>query len=99
MNYSLVRSDEFQSWLNKLRDRRAIQLIALRVARLENGHIGDVRSIGNGIRELRLHYGPGYRIYFQIRGSEIILLLCGGDKGSQSRDIEQANRIAENWDR
>jgi putative addiction module killer protein len=97
VSYKLVESDTFLSWIENLRDRKAKQVIASRLARLELGLIGDAVSVGHGISEARIHYGPGYRIYFQVRGSEIILLLCGGDKSSQPRDIEQAKLIAAGW--
>jgi putative addiction module killer protein len=69
-------------------------MIAARLFRLANGLAGDVAPVGQGISELRIHYGPGYRIYFQRRGDEIIILLCGGDKSTQDRDIEKAKRLA-----
>jgi len=69
----------------------------LRIARLTYGHLGDVKPVGGGISELRIHYGAGYRIYFQQRGKEIILLLCGDDKSTQQRDIEKALVIAKQW--
>jgi putative addiction module killer protein len=99
MSYRLVRSTEFVEWIEYLRDRKAKQIVAARLARIEFGLFGDVASVGNGVSELRIHYGPGYRIYFQVRETEIILLLCGGDKGSQVRDIERAKQIAFSWDR
>ena len=69
-------------------------VIAARLFRLANGLFGDVSAVGEGISELRIHYGPGYRIYFQQRNQEILLLLCGGDKASQNRDIATAKRLA-----
>jgi putative addiction module killer protein len=81
----------------KLKDQRARALIASRLDRLAFGHVGDVRPVGNGINELRIHHGPGYRVYFQRRGGLLIVLLCGGDKGSQSKDIAEAKRLAEEW--
>ncbi|MGR0135054.1 type II toxin-antitoxin system RelE/ParE family toxin, partial [Pseudomonas aeruginosa] len=65
--------------------------------RLANGLPGDVSPVGQGVSELRIHYGPGYRVYFQQRGTEIVILLCGGDKSSQARDIEMAKRLANEW--
>ncbi|MBD1400285.1 type II toxin-antitoxin system RelE/ParE family toxin [Pelovirga terrestris] len=87
----------YQRWQGKLKDRRAKALIAARVFRLANGLPGDVKSIGQGVRELRIHFGPGYRVYFYQRGNELILLLCGGDKGSQKKDIEVAIQLADQW--
>jgi putative addiction module killer protein len=65
--------------------------------RLAYGHAGDVAPVGEGIGELRIHYGPGYRVYFQRRGHIVIVLLCGGDKGSQAKDIKAAKRLADEW--
>ena len=81
----------------RLRDERARGLIASRLDRLAYGHIGDVEPVGQGISEMRIHYGPGYRIYFQRRGNTIIVLLCGGDKSTQSKDIKTAKRLASEW--
>jgi len=64
---------------------------------LANGLLGDVEPVGQGVSELRIHYGPGYRVYFQQRGNELVLLLCGGDKSSQARDIETAKMLASQW--
>lgn len=82
-------------WLTALRDLEAASRIALRLKRIESGLLGDVRPVGGGVSEMRIDYGPGYRIYFQLRGRVLILLLCGGDKGSQSHDIKRAKDIAE----
>lgn len=71
--------------------------IAIRIERLEAGNPGDVRPVGGGISELRITYGPGYRVYYMQRGSTVIVLLCGGDKSSQQRDVKAAHRIAEEW--
>lgn len=84
----------FLKWERGLRDKKARAVIAARIDRLSYGLASDVKSVGDGVMELRIHYGPGYRIYFIRRGSEIIFLLCGGDKASQSRDIEAAKRLA-----
>ena len=85
---------EFRSWLSGLRDREARARILLRIKRIEGGNVGDARSVGGGVSELRLHFGPGYRIYFAQRGNVVVLLLCGGDKGSQDRDIATAKALA-----
>jgi putative addiction module killer protein len=87
----------FMTWESHLKDRRAKAAIAARIFRLANGLAGDVAPVGQGVSELRIHYGPGYRVYFQQRGSEIVILLCGGDKGSQPKDIETAKRLAAEW--
>lgn len=89
----LKQTETFKKWENKLKDRQARAIISARLFRLANGLLGDIAPIGNGISELRIHYGPGYRIYFCQTGHEIILLLCGGDKGSQARDIEIAKKM------
>lgn len=94
----LKQSDTFRKWEAKLKDQKAKALIAARLFRLSNGLEGDVSPVGAGISELRIHYGPGYRIYFKRKGQEIIILLCGGDKGSQDRDIRLAKTIAADWD-
>ena len=72
-------------------------MIAYRLDRLAFGHFGDAEPVGQGISELRIHYGPGYRIYFHQRGNTIIVLLCGGDKGTQAGDIKTAKRLAAEW--
>lgn len=95
--FQLKQTAEFRKWERKLRDERARAIIAARLFRLANGLAGDVSPVGGGISELRIHHGPGYRIYFRQVGSEIIVLLCGGDKGSQARDIQQAKQLAEEW--
>ncbi|WP_121210732.1 type II toxin-antitoxin system RelE/ParE family toxin [Pseudomonas aeruginosa] len=87
----------FMAWESKLKDRRAKAVIAARIFRLANGLPGDVSPVGQGVSELRIHYGPGYRVYFQQRRTEIVILLCGGDKSSQARDIEMAKRLANEW--
>ena len=78
-------------------DHRARAIIASRLDRLAQGHPGDVEPVGEGISELRIHYGPGYRVYFQKRGSTIVVLLCGGDKSTQAKDIGVAKRLAAEW--
>ncbi len=93
----LRQTDTFRKWWQHLKDERARGVIFGRLDRLAYGHAGDVSPIGEGISELRIHYGPGYRVYFQKRGSTIIVLLCGGDKGSQKRDIRTAKRLAKDW--
>lgn len=82
-------------WLTGLRDQKAIARIQIRIDRLALGNPGDVRPVGSGISEMRIDYGPGYRVYFSQRGSEIVILLCGGDKTTQTSDIEKAKRVNE----
>ena len=83
-------NEPFQVWLNKLRDKQARRRIIKRLFRLEHGNYGDVAPIGEGLSELRLHFGPGYRVYFGEDVDNIVIILCGGDKDSQSLDIEDA---------
>jgi putative addiction module killer protein len=87
----------YEKWRKRLKDVRARALIASRITRLAYGHTGDAKPIGQGLSELRIHYGPGYRIYFQRRGDTVILLLCGGAKSTQEKDIETAKHLAEEW--
>ncbi len=93
----LIRSDTFDRWLTDLQDRRAVARIAARLDRLASGNPGDAQPVGNGVSELRIHYGPGYRVYFLHRGPVLIVLLCGGDKSSQDKDITQAKALAAEW--
>jgi len=93
----LKQTETFRKWRMKLKDERAKAIIASRLDRLGYGHEGDATPVGQGISELRVHHGPGYRIYFQRRGTMLIVLLCGGDKGSQEKDIRTAKRLAAEW--
>jgi putative addiction module killer protein len=93
----LKQTETFQKWRTSLTDAKVLGLIASRLDRLAFGHPGDAQPIGEGISELRIHYGPGYRVYFQQRGNTIIVLLCGGDKSTQAKDIKTAKRLASEW--
>ena len=93
----LKQTETFRKWRTKLKDERARVLIASRLDRLAFGHAGDAEPVGEGVSELRIHHGPGYRVYFQQRGNTLTLLLCGGDKGSQDKDILVAKRLAAEW--
>ena len=86
--------DTFSHWLEKLKDRQNRVRILDRFSRLSDGLFGDSHSVGGGVSELRLDFGPGYRIYYTLRGVELVILLVGGDKSSQSRDIERAKQLA-----
>ena len=89
------KTNLFMKWLTELRDQKAIARIQIRIDRLALGNPGDVRPVGSSISEMRIDYGPGYRVYFSQRGSEIVILLCGGDKTTQTSDIEKAKRVNE----
>jgi len=92
--FSVRQTDEFAKWLRALRDNRARAKILVRIQRLAAGNPGDVAPVGDGISELRIHYGPGYRVYYRQKGDEVVILLCGGDKSTQDGDIREAKRIA-----
>lgn len=93
----LKQTQTYEKWESRLRDKRAKTIIASRLMRLAEGLSGDVEPVGEGISELRIHYGPGYRIYFQRRGNLIVVLLCAGDKSTQTRDIAAARKLANEW--
>jgi putative addiction module killer protein len=93
----IIKSDTFDSWLQNLRDIRARARILARIDRLAQGNPGDVKPVGEGISEMRIDYGPGYRIYFIKQGLIVAILLCGGDKSSQDSDIKIAKAIASQW--
>jgi putative addiction module killer protein len=88
------RTPEFDGWLRRLRDEKAKARIASRMQRMAFGNPGDCRSLGGGLMEMRVDHGPGYRIYFTQRGPDVAILLCGGDKRRQQRDIERARELA-----
>ena len=88
------RTERFVVWLNAVRDARAVAKIAIRIKRLADGNFGDVAPVGEGVSELRIHHGPGYRVYFVQRGEMVVILLCGGDKATQTRDITLAKALA-----
>ncbi len=87
---------EFSDWMQALRDSMARARIAARIRRLQLGNPGDVQAVGEGVSELRVHHGPGYRVYFVWHGDEIVILLCGGEKKSQDKDIARAKALAKN---
>ncbi|MFC0225689.1 type II toxin-antitoxin system RelE/ParE family toxin [Serratia aquatilis] len=93
----IIRSETFSNWLTALKDARARARILMRIDRMKEGNFGDSEPIGDGLSEARIHYGPGYRVYFMHQGNQIVVLLCGGDKTTQSKDIKQAKRIAQAW--
>ncbi|MBP7469451.1 MAG: type II toxin-antitoxin system RelE/ParE family toxin [Thauera sp.] len=91
---SLQTTDVFDHWYDGLRDRQGRARIAARLRRVELGNFGDVKPVGSGVSELRIDYGPGYRVYLTQRGLEVVILLAGGDKRTQSKDIEAAIEMA-----
>jgi putative addiction module killer protein len=93
----IIESSDFTAWFGRLRDANAKTRILVRIRRLGLGNPGDVKPVGEGISEMRILYGPGYRIYFQQRGNLLVILLCGGDKASQRADIARAKVIASQW--
>jgi putative addiction module killer protein len=95
--FEIIKSDLFDRWFSGLRDRQAAFRILARLDRVALGNLGDTKSVGDGIFELRIDFGPGYRIYFLRSGQKVIVLLCGGDKSTQDRDIVTAKDIAKNW--
>ena len=93
----MIRETEnFKKWIRNLKDQIARSIINARIRRISAGNFGDTRPVGDGISELRIDYGPGYRVYFIQQENEIVILLCGGDKSTQSKDIEVAKRIVKN---
>jgi putative addiction module killer protein len=93
----VLKSATFEAWFSNLRDRQAQVRINARIRRLSLGNPGDVKSVGSGVSELRIDYGPGYRVYFLRRGDILAVLLCGGDKRTQDADIKRAIEVAKHW--
>lgn len=94
----VIQSETFRNWLSKLKDRQAIARINARILRVaESGNFGDAKPAREGISEMRIDYGPGYRIYFMQRGAVLVVLLAGGDKRTQDADIRRAIEIAKDW--
>lgn len=91
--FELRQTPVFEKWFLRLKDRKARAKIAKRLTFLETGHFGDAKPVGDSVTELRIHFGPGYRIYVTKKGEQIIVLLCGGDKSSQQRDIDRAKAL------
>lgn len=88
------QTSSFTKWIDGLRDNNARARIVTRIRRMEIGNLGDVRPVGEGVSEARIPYGPGYRLYFIQQGSQIVILLCGGDKSTQGKDIAAAKEMA-----
>ena len=92
--FAIYTTDAFDAWFFNLRDRDAKTRIQARIDRAEEGNFGDSEPVGEGVSEMRIHFGPGYRVYFIRRGMEVVVLLAGGDKSSQAKDIKAALRLA-----
>ena len=89
--FEVIKSETYSRWISKLKDQQAVARINARIRRLSgSGHFGDVKPVREGVSEMRIDYGPGYRVYYQQKDSRLIILLAGGDKSSQVRDIEEA---------
>jgi putative addiction module killer protein len=93
------KTDVYAEWIDNLRDLQGRARILVRVERLASGNPGDVKAISGGVSELRVHFGPGYRVYFSQRGDDIVILLAGGDKRTQTRDIQTALQLAKNLEK
>ena len=94
----IKQSDTFRQWLSSLKDRQGRARILVRLERIEEGNFGDVQPVGEGVSEVRLHFGPGYRLYFlQEQDGSVVVLLAGGDKSTQAADIKKAKQLAREW--
>ena len=91
---TILTTTVFDAWYQSLRDRQAARRIQVRIDQAEDGNFGDCQPVGEGVSEMRIHHGPGYRVYFMQRGLEIVILLAGGDKSTQRQDIDAALRLA-----
>lgn len=93
LHYLSGGKDVFGEWLDGLKDRTGRAAILKRIDRVEDGNFGDYRPVGEGVFEIRIHFGPGYRVYYGLDGLKIVLLLCGGDKATQQKDIRRAHEL------
>jgi putative addiction module killer protein len=91
--FTVQLTESFEAWLLALRDLKGRTAIARRIERMAGGNFGDVKPVGDGVSELRVDFGPGYRVYFTVRGKQVVIVLAGGDKSSQARDIERAKAL------
>lgn len=92
--YRIERTEEFENWLDGLRDRVGKKRISMRITRVESGLLGDWKTVGDGVSEMRVDYGPGYRLYYTVRGQVMVILLCGSEKRDQDRAIKLAKALA-----
>ena len=95
--FDIIQSETFQAWLSNLKDRHAVARIHARLGRAAGGNLGDIKPVRDGISEMRIDHGPGYRLYFIRSGLQVIVLLVGGDKRTQDADIDHAIKIAKDW--
>ena len=95
--FEIIKSETFENWLLKLKDRKAVVRIQVRIDRMAGGQFGDAKPVRSGVSELRIDYCPGYRVYFIRKGALVIVLLAGGDKSTQDADIGRAIVIAKDW--
>lgn len=95
--FEVLQTDEFSRWLSRLKDRKAMAIITDRLLRMQHGNFGDAQPVGEGVSEARIHYGPGYRLYFLRRGNVMLVMLAGGNKSSQASDIKHAKKLADDW--
>jgi len=96
--YEVLQTREFERWHKSLRDSRAVARVTTAVERLQLGLIGDFKSVGSGVSEIRINYGPGYRLYYTLKGKQLVILLCGGSKSSQKSDIARAMKLKDEYD-
>ena len=94
---TVIQHPEFRKWLLGLRDEMAKSVVSARLTRMEAGNLGDAKPVGSGVSEGRIHWGPGYRIYFIQEGDTVVVMLCGGDKDDQQRNIRNAKRLAKEY--
>lgn len=93
---TILKTNIFEKWFNKLKDRQAKSIILIHIGRMTNNNFGVTKSVGSGIFEKKIYYGPGYRLYYCCQGQTWVLLLCGGDKSTQNTDVKEAKQIKEN---
>ncbi len=98
MEYEIEKTARFDHWLKRLRDRKAVVAIVTRLNRAQAGNLGDCKSVGGNVSEIRIRTGPGYRLYYTIRNRKLVVMLCGGDKSTQRNDIAKAKEIEANLD-